>query len=185
MIRIPLTQGKEALIDDEDSDLISRFKWSLSRQTRGEYCYARTSLPRTGRRQRHMLMHRMILQAQPWEQVDHANGNCLDNRRSNIRICSHRQNQFNQRKQNRVTSSAFKGVCLCKQTQLWMARIKIFGRNRWLGRHRTEREAALAYNAAAIELFGEFARLNDLSQMDSISGEAHPTTLFPLEPFQG
>lgn len=161
MATIPLTQGKLALIDDEDLAEISRYKWSLRTDPRG-YCYARTRLPRSEGGGT-ALMHRMILRAEPWQQIDHCNGDGLDNRRSNMRVCSHRQNQFNQKKQRRATSSIFKGVRFCKQTGRWAATIKIFGRVRWLGRHVHERDAALAYNSAATELFGEFANLNDVS----------------------
>jgi AP2 domain/HNH endonuclease len=188
MLRIPLTQGKVALIDDEDLPLIADYKWSASSgsaKRRGAHCYSRATLPGIGPRQRWVLMHRLLLKPEPGQQVDHVNGDGLDNRRSNLRLCLHRQNQFNQRKQRRKTSSAFKGVRFCKQTGRWAAVIKIHGRNVWLRRHDTERDAALAYNAAAKRLFGEFANLNEVSRTDSISAEAHPTTLFPLEPFAG
>lgn len=162
MATIPLTLGEQTLIDDEDLALVSGYKWSLRRDPRGNF-YARAAVPGTGRQgKRTVLMHRVILGAKPGEQVDHRNGDGLDNRRSNLRLCAHRQNQFNQRKQRRWTSSQFKGVTLDKKRSQWAARIKANGSNIWLGRHDNELDAARAYNSAAMELFGEFANLNDV-----------------------
>jgi len=93
--------------------------------------------------------------------VDHINGNGLDNRRENLRPATNRENQGNSEKQQGV-SSRFKGVCWVKSKGRWTAYIKTKKRLEKLGYFDDETQAAKAYNMAAIEVFGEFARLNKL-----------------------
>jgi hypothetical protein len=98
----------------------------------------------------------------PTVEVDHRDGNGLNNRRrSNLRVCSHSQNGANQKKHKNNTSG-FKGVVLYKdnRSRPWCARIKVEGRHIYLGYFATPDEAAKAYDAAAIRLHGEFARTN-------------------------
>lgn len=90
---------------------------------------------------------------------DHANGNGLDNRRENIRPATYHQNNANCCKRWN-TRSRFKGVCWHKQHNKWYAQIQSHGVKIYLGLFVTQKEAALAYNAAARSLFGEFARVN-------------------------
>ncbi len=95
------------------------------------------------------------------DRVDHINGNGLDNRRENIRLCKHQQNMWNQ-PSRRNTSSKYKGVTYFKRDGNWQAKIAPNGKTLQLGYFKTEVEAADAYNQKATELFGEFAKLNDL-----------------------
>ena len=95
------------------------------------------------------------------DRVDHANGNGLDNRRCNIRLCEHRQNMWNQGGRKN-TSSKYKGVTYFKRDGNWQAKIAPNGKTVHLGYFKTEEEAAKAYNDKAVELFSEFAKLNDL-----------------------
>lgn len=99
-------------------------------------------------------MHRLILNNPP--RVDHFNSDGLDNRRENIRACTASQNMFNRRKQ--AGSSQFKGVSWYKRHGKWVAKLRCHGKDYFLGYFTDEKEAALAYQAAAKELFGEFAR---------------------------
>jgi hypothetical protein len=107
-------------------------------------------------------MHRHILglsQGDP--EVDHVNGDRLDNRRANLRFPPTRSEAMaNQAKQQRLTSSRYKGVTWSKYAKRWSAQIKINRKMRYLGYFDTQEEAALAYNAAAIEVWGEFAHPN-------------------------
>jgi hypothetical protein len=89
--------------------------------------------------------------------VDHINGNGLDNRDENLRLATNSQNQMNSRKRS-GTSSRYKGVSL--QRKRWRAQIKLDGKLIYLGMFDTEEQAAMAYDYAAIELFGEFSRIN-------------------------
>lgn len=147
-MRILLTNGEVVLIDASDEALIARWKWRRSKD----------GAKSTNRKA--VLMHRVIMGAQPGECVDHINHNKLDNRKRNLRKCSHAENCRNQSVQTRSKHSKFKGVTLCKFSGRWKAQIKNEGRNLHLGRFDSQREAADAYNMAAKLLFGQFAFLN-------------------------
>ena len=108
-----------------------------------------------------MAMHQLIVSKNIGGQIDHINGDKLDNRRANLRYCTHAQNQMNNKKRS-GTSSKFKGVSLNKASGKWKAYIKYQQRYISLGTYASEVEAAESYNRAAIHYFGEFARLNIL-----------------------
>lgn len=158
MKEIQLTQGKVALVDDEDFDFLNRWKWYATRI--GKTFYAVRS-ERIGRSNKRVCMHRAILQSQSGIMVDHKNGDGLDNRRSNLRNCSKVENQRNQgiRQDNQ---SGFKGVCWENGKQKWRADISIYRRRKFLGHYATKEEAAIAYNKAALVWHGDFARLNQI-----------------------
>lgn len=153
-IEIPLTRGKVALIDAADS-WVAEYKWYASKDHRTWYAVRRLRL---NRRERTMVrLHRLIMAAQPDQQVDHISGNGLDCRRSNLRLTDFIGNGRNRRLGVNSTSG-FKGAWPHKGK--WQASIKVAGRHRYLGCFGTAEEAARAYDAAAIQLYGEFARLN-------------------------
>jgi len=99
------------------------------------------------------------MNAVPGLEVDHINGNTLDCRRLNLRLCTHKQNLANQKKQS-GRSSQFKGVSFSKSRGKWEAYIKTDGKKKHLGRFDTEEAAAYAYDLEAFRLFGWFAKLN-------------------------
>ena len=114
------------------------------------------------------LIHRLIAQhfipnENELDCVDHINSNRLDNRIVNLRWCSHQQNMHNQSKTTKKTSSKYKGVCWDKQNGKWTVNIKKDNVQQHIGRFDNERDAAIAYNEKAIELFGNFAKLNVIS----------------------
>lgn len=166
MKEIRLSCGKVCLVDDENYEELSKLKWSSS-----GYGYARTALYTPGifnksgwLKQRVVKMHRMIMNAKEKEHVDHINGNPLDNRKENLRVCTACQNLANQ-KLRKDSTTGYKGVCASKvKINPWRAYVnkKIDGKSKQhhLGFFKTKEEAALAYNEKAKELFGEFARLN-------------------------
>jgi len=104
-------------------------------------------------------MHTLIT---GWSFVDHRNGDGLDNRRQNLRPANDSKNQMNARMRS-DNPSGFKGVCADRHR--WMARIQLDGRRTYLGYFATPQEAARAYDAAAVELFGEYARPNFPQEM--------------------
>lgn len=150
MRAIPLTKQHVALVDDADFERLSCYRWQAL--VIGKCVYA----VRDGNR---VYMHREIMKPNPAQEVDHINGNGLDNTRDNLRLCVHRQNLCNQRKQS-GRSSRFKGVCWFKSKRKWTAGIKVNQKRINLGLFKDETEAAMAYDRAAIEHFGEFARTN-------------------------
>jgi len=158
VMRIPLGRsGRFALVDDEDYLRVSALSWHLRVLSNGvELVRNGVHVVRNGRRTtRHILLHRFILGAARGAIIDHANGDGLDNRRANIRICSHRQNTQNRRPHK---GRIYKGTRLCGRR--YGAQIYVNGKTKRLGSFSTEIEAALAYDTAAKQFFGEFARLN-------------------------
>ena len=141
--RIMLTQGKYALVDQEDYDYLSHFNWCYNKGTKNKSGYALRATRTKGKYKR-IYMHRVIVQALPGEVVDHINHDTLDNRRENLRIGSQKLNLLN-RYPNTSGTSPYKGVSFFKGSTQWVA---VFKRNH-LGYYDTEVEAALAYNAAA------------------------------------
>lgn len=141
MKEISLTQGKSALVDDRDAYLLA-WKWYFD-NTVG---YAKRNFRNQDGKQRKMRMHHMII-GFPLNgfQVDHINGNRLDNRRCNLRIVSHRENSHNSKcHRNGTKSSRFIGVSLDRNK--WVAQISINGKRKNLGRYSTEEEAVDVYN---------------------------------------
>lgn len=157
-VQVPLTQGKEALIDLEDWPIVRGRKWRANRRSGARssaYAQAHERLP--GGKYGCVLMHRLLLGATPGQLVDHINGDGLDNRRSNLRICTRAGNAKNA-KMRKDNSVGFKGV-----TRYWRkfkAQIYSDLKHHYLGLFPTAEEAARAYDKAARELHGEFARLN-------------------------
>lgn len=153
---IPLTQGKFAIVDDEDYEWLNQWKWCAFINESGQ-CYAARGTRRNHQRKT-ILMHRLIMNATKGQIIDHKNHNSSDNRRANLRICTHQQNDRNRRKV--FGSSKFKGVSWKKSNSCWCAYIKINGKHKSLGFFHNEIDAAKAYDVKAKELFGEFAKTN-------------------------
>ena len=159
MKEIPLTQDQTALVDDSDYFDLIIFNWCLSR--RDNKLYAGRGIKIKGH-SKTILMHRQILNAPDDMQIDHINGNGLDNRRNNLRLVTSSQNHFNQHKQQRSTSSRYKGVYWHKRDKVWVVGIQAFGIYYYIGSFTNEQEAALAYNEAANNYHGEYAKLNEI-----------------------
>ena len=178
---IPLSKGKVALIDLEDLPRVSQYPWHARQSNRVDHIWYAY---RTGPSGQKIALHRFLMDAPPGVEVDHVSGDGLDNRRANLRLATHRQNLTNQRKRlNR--SSRFKGVHWCKRDVAWVARITVNDRMRCLGYFAVEQDAAQAYNAAALEHWGEFARLNVLpstvreAEQLTLPNSPSPNTLRP------
>ncbi len=156
MKTIPLTQGKVAIVDDADYDLVSQFKWCAHLRSDGNCWYAVRGTTISPRKRRLVGMHRFIL-GLPKGIVDHINRDGLDNRRSNLRVGTMSQNLMNQRKIC-TSNSPYKGIHFDKWSGRWQARIQMSRKKYTLGRFDTPEEARDAYRSAAKELFGERAR---------------------------
>lgn len=156
MKRIKLTQNKFTIVDDSDYEWLNQYKWYFSQQRGSGYSH-RT--PFINGKKKMVSMHRFILGVENNMEVDHINGNGLDNRRSNLRISTHQQNICNQ-KLRFDNTSGYKGVSLDKRYRKWKSFIYTKNKQHGLGYYSNIKEAAKAYNQAALKYFGEFARLN-------------------------
>jgi hypothetical protein len=157
MKSVKLSKGLFALVDDEDFEKVSAFKWSASTH---KTPYAIRSFGPKNHRQ-FEYMHRFIVGADPNLDVDHENGNTLDNRKENLRIASRSDNMKN-RNHSVIAKSGFRGVYAKKGAgKPWYARIVKYGKVKHLGYFYTAEEAAKAFDKAAKEIYGEFCgRLN-------------------------
>lgn len=157
---INVNGGFKALVDDDDYNLISSYKWRVQKggSKKNPIIYARTG-------KRSIKMHRMLLNATDGFDVDHINGNGLDNRRCNIRVVTRSQNLANT-SQHKDSNRNFKGVGFIKfkngyiPPKPYQAWICVNYKHICLGTYATEIEAARAYDIAAIKYFGDAARLN-------------------------
>ena len=156
MKEIPLSRGMVALVDDEDSEDLSRFKW-YAHPTHHTF-YAARGIRLNGKHIIEM-MHRRILDVEPGELVDHKNHNGIDNRRENIRTCTVAENAKNRLKRTSA-SSRFKGVCWDAINKKWKASIKLNKKLRHIGLFADEEDAARAYDREAVKTFGAFRCLN-------------------------
>lgn len=157
-MEIKLTQGKIALIDDDDYNRVKNYSWCAHNE--GSNWYAVTSI-KNGNKHSTMRMHRLIMNAKPNKIMDHINGNGLDNRKENLRFCTHRENSRN-KKAIIGRTSIYKGVSLRKSTGKFEAYININLKRKHLGFFIDEIQAAKAYNKAAKKHYGKFAKLNEI-----------------------
>lgn len=154
---IALTRKQVALVDAEDFEWLSKSNWYAQENSVTFYAQRLSSHGM-------IYMHKSILNCGKEKQVDHINGNTLDNRRANLRLCTQTQNTCN-RKKNRNNRSGFKGVNRKKSDRIgkhwkWASRIGIGKKRLFLGAFETAEEAARVYDEAAKIYHGEFARLN-------------------------
>jgi len=141
----------EFVVDDEDAELVSGFRWRIDISG-----YPTITRYRDGLR-RSIQVARLLLNPPDSETyVDHIDGDPLNNSRSNLRLSTNSQNQANRRRLPKNTSG-YRGVTWHRQAGKWQAGIKVMGRSHHLGLHDSAESAANAYMAAAKRLFGEFA----------------------------
>lgn len=155
MKKIPLTQGQFALVDDEDFDTVNKYSWAAR-----AIGHSFTAMRRNG--QTTISMHRQILGLlKSYDQVDHIDGNPLNNTRSNLRVCALTENLW-KRGCNYNNACGLKGVRYSKRRKKWYAQIQANKKRMHIGSFNSKEEAANAYNEAALCLHGEFAFLNQV-----------------------
>jgi len=152
MKQVQLTNGKIALIDDEDYDRVSALRW---KEVGG---YAAHNYTKAGKTHT-LYMHRMITNALVGMKVDHINHDALDNQKANLRVCTHAQNHMNRVKVS-GTSSLYKGVTWNKALGKWKAYISYEGKFRHIGYFDNEIHAAISYDLWSHALFGQYALTN-------------------------
>lgn len=154
--QIPLTHGKYALVDRKDYDELVKYTWYFNENGYARRAYVRSDGVKTSK-----AMHRHILGAKKGELTDHINRDRLDNRRSNLRIATDRQNRINTGKF--VGTSRYKGVSFAPSqcgSRPWLAQTRLNGKKVFLGYFETEEDAATVYNVAAQLFYDGFAYLN-------------------------
>lgn len=147
-VTIPLTRGESTVIDEADLPLVANRSWSLKG---GHVPYAVANI-----RGRIVKLHQLLIDIPEGMVCDHIDGDSLNNRRSNLRVCTHQENNFNSKIRK---GRRFKGVTMLPSGRY---HVRVAGES--IGTFDTEEEAAGAYNAAASDMFGEFARLNPVSR---------------------
>lgn len=139
------------LVDEEDFEHLSKFKWHLLQNSKT--FYANTIIDG-----KTVKMHRLIMNAKTGEFIDHRDHNGINNCRSNLRICTRSQNSMNgTRSTNR---HGYKGIYYKKSHRRFVATVKVNGKTKYFGGYKTAREAAISYNENAVKYYGEFASLN-------------------------
>lgn len=161
ILYIELQDGVVAMVDAADRDLVAGFKWQLRTDGYVAAWHGRMML----------MLHRLVVGAAPDELIDHRNMDPLDNRSGNLRVATKAQNAANRNadRRKRGKTSRYKGVSWKSDRGYWVAHAHIDGKTRYLGSFAVEDDAARAYNVAAIEAWGEFARPNVIPG----GGDAH------------
>lgn len=151
---IPLTQGKFAMVDDQDYPLVSKFKWHAHFDKYNWYAARKVN-------NGHIRLHNFLMEPPQGVFIDHKDRNGLNCQRANLRICTHQQNSINKRiyKSNK---SGFKGVSWRPKLKKWIAQARLNKSVQYLGLFESARDAALAYDRAAERNYGEFAITNKM-----------------------
>ena len=158
MKRITLSKGKFALVDDEDFEYLNGQQWYAARSGNKYYALRRDKNKALGFQTSRM--HREIMSPEGRFVVDHINGNTLDNRKENLRVCTSSENKMNRRVCR--SASGFKCVHWHKTRKRWQAYIRINKKRKCLGFFREKESAAIAYDKAAVKYYGEFAATNKM-----------------------
>lgn len=158
MKEIKLSQGKVALVDDEDYERLIPYGWYYNER------YAKATI-----NYKKIYLHKFLIDCPKGMQIDHKDGNTLNNQKSNLRIATPAQNTRN-RPGDKNSTSRFKGVSLRIQKDKrngkvylytrWAAYIQVDKKLKRIGAFKKEEDAAIAYNEAAKKYYGEFAKLN-------------------------
>lgn len=150
MKKIKLTKGKYALVDNQDFEFLNQWKWHFLNAG-----YAARTI-RMGKKFKKVLMHHILITRIIGQEVDHKNGNKLDNRKQNLRLCTTTQNHWNRGKL-KTNKSGYKGVHWHKARQKWSVNITVNHKKYFLGYFTNKKKAATVYKATAKRFYKEFA----------------------------
>lgn len=153
MKTLRLSRGFEAKVDDAVFRWASQFRWSVSPAKHTYYAYRK-------RERKNVYLHREILGNPEGREVDHVDGDGLNNQRENLRVVTHAGNAMARQSHRSGKTSVFRGVRFHQPSRKWTAQIKVDGANRWLGGFDREEEAARRYDEAALHYFGSLASPN-------------------------
>lgn len=159
MKTIKLTKGQFTKVSDNWFEELNALNWYADYKSHVKSFYAARKAPRINGKSKPIYMHRVIANAPTGMQVDHIDGNTLNNQVENLRICTTSQNRTNNKKQSNNTSG-FTGVTWRPKLKKWAAQIQLNKKGFYLGIFENLEDAAKAYDKKAKELFGKFARLN-------------------------
>jgi|SRR5581483_328543 len=159
---LPLNKGLFAIVDEADFEELSKWKWHAHWSASKQAYYVRRRVRIGGGKRKHIFLHRQLMCALSGLDVDHKNGNPLDNRRENLRICTRSQNSYNRGPQ-RDNTSGYKGVKWNKANSRWSSNIGVNGKRVFLGYFLDKKDAAAAYDRAAALHHGEFAQPNKVA----------------------
>ena len=160
---ISKTHGQHnIIIDDEDWEMVKLYNWHIEYAPATLTYYVNTNKCDNNGKQHNLRLHRYLTNCPKDKMVDHINHDGRDNRKSNIRICTHEENQWNRYKK-RNNNNRYKGVSKSKKSKKWRSYINVNTKAIYLGSYPDEISAAKAYNEAAIKYYGEFALINDLT----------------------
>ena len=149
----------KCIVDNEDYEILIQYTWNPIVSKYNDVIYTIAWI-----NHKHVYMHRFIMQLHGNDiknkMIDHEDHNGLNNQKENLRVCSNTDNQHNSNKKKNAKTSKYKGVSYHIKDKKYRARIMLNTKGIFIGNYDTEKEAALAYNEKAIELFREFACLN-------------------------
>ena len=158
MKTIELTQGYVALVDDEDFERVNKYSWHVENRSKHNRKYAKHTYRENGK-VKGVYLHIFIVGSTAGLDIDHKDHDGLNNQRSNFRITTRANNCHNSRL-SKANTSGHKGVYWKKEYKKWFASIGIKGKNKHLGYFSSKEDAKIAYDEAALEMFGEFAFTN-------------------------
>jgi hypothetical protein len=159
MKEIQLTQGKVAIVDDEDYDYLNQWKW-FANNMNGKF-YVKKKITVSKNKQTDIYMHRFIMKPNKGMVIDHLDGNTLNNQKNNLRICTHAENMRNS-KIPINNKSGYKGVSYQENRNTYRAQIKFNNKTINIGDFIDPIDAARAYNEVALKYHGEFAHINKI-----------------------
>lgn len=165
MKELMLTNGLKTKVDDEDHALLSKHRWQ-GRNSHGKWYVGRVRCE--GKKRIFVSMPKEIVECPAGMEIDHINGDSLDNQKGNLRVATHAQNMANRKTDQ---ASGYRGVNLFAKTKTWIAQCN----RTHLGYWKTPEAAAQAYNAEASRVFGEFAVLNDLPGCGPVTSPPDPS----------
>jgi hypothetical protein len=161
-VEINLGQGLVAVIDDEDAGLVEEFKWYAMKAPQAEVKFYAAGWKHMPPGRFFVHLHRLILNAQPGQLVDHIDRNPLNCRRSNLRFVTQAQNNHNRSRCHRPKTTPYRGVFFGRTNGVFKAAISVHGKKPYLGTFATAEDGAPAWNKKAREVYGEFAYQNEM-----------------------